>query len=148
VNDFDNVDILLVEDNASDAELTMRALNKGNIPFRLFWVKDGVEALEFIRCAGRFEFRERERELRVILLDLKMPRLDGLDVLRELKGDAHTKALPIVVMTSSNQERDIAEAYGLGVNGFVTKPVQLAEFSSVVASIGRFWLETNQAPAP
>jgi len=148
VNDYDDVDILLVEDNASDAELTMRALTKGNLNYKLFWVKDGVEALDFIRCAGEFEQRDREHDLKVILLDLKMPRLDGLDVLRELKNDVRTKALPVVIMTSSNQERDIAEAYSLGVNGFVTKPVHLAEFSSVVASIGRFWLETNRAPTP
>jgi CheY-like chemotaxis protein len=148
MNDFDDVDILLVEDNASDAELTMRALAKGNTPNRLFWVKDGVEALEFIRCTGDFELRDRHHDLKVIVLDLKMPRLDGLDVLRELKSDPSTQKIPIVIMTSSDQDRDIAEAYDLGVNGFVTKPVQLGEFSSAVSSIGRFWLETNRSPTP
>ncbi len=146
MNEFDDIDILLVEDNASDAEMTMRALRKVSLPNRLYWVKDGVEALDFIRCTGTFEQRHRHRDLKVVLLDLKMPRLDGVDVLRELKSDPATKKIPIVIMTSSNQDRDIAETYRLGVNGFVTKPVQLAEFSEVVASIGVFWLGTNRAP--
>jgi CheY-like chemotaxis protein len=148
VSDFTDVDILLVEDNASDAELTMRALARGSVPNQLFWVKDGVEALDFIRCTGEFEQRDRQHDLKLILLDLKMPRLDGLDVLRELKSDPRTLKIPIVIMTSSNQDRDIAEAYSLGANGFVTKPVQLDEFASVVDSIGRFWLEANRSPTP
>jgi CheY-like chemotaxis protein len=146
--DFDDIDILLVEDNASDAEMTMRALKNVLAANHVCWVRDGVEALEFVRRTGAFEHRDRHRDLKVILLDLKMPRLDGLDVVRELKSDLVTKKIPIVIMTSSNQERDISEAYRLGVNGFVTKPVQLAEFSKVVASIGQFWLTTNRAPTP
>ncbi len=148
MNDFDEIDILLVEDNASDAEMTMRALGEGTSPNQLYWVKDGVEALDFIRCEGAFEQRDRQHDVKVVLLDLKMPRLDGIDVLRELKSDPATNRIPIVILTSSNLDRDIAEAYRLGVNGFVTKPVQFAEFSSVVASIGLFWLKTNRAPTP
>jgi len=148
MKDFDEVDILLVEDNPNDAELTTRALMKGNATKRLFWVKDGVEALEFVRCTGEFEFRDRQHDLKVIVLDLKMPRLDGLDVLRELKKDPKTQKIPIVIMTSSDQDRDIDEAYALGANGFVTKPVQLGEFSSAVAIIGRFWIDTNRPPTP
>jgi two-component system response regulator len=147
VNDFDEIDVLLVEDNASDAEMTIRALKKALGLNRLYWVKDGVEALDFIRCTDAFEKRERHHDLKVVLLDLKMPRLDGFDVLRELKNDPVTKNIPIVIMTSSNQDRDVAESYGLGVNGFVTKPVQCEEFSSVVESLGVFWLATNRAPA-
>ncbi len=148
MNDFDEIDILLVEDNASDAEMTMRALTKVSLRNRLYWVRDGVEALDFIRCTGAFAQRNRHRDLKVVLLDLKMPRLDGLDVLRELKADPATKKIPIVIMSSSNQDRDVAETYGLGVNGFVTKPVQYIEFSQVVANIGEFWLATNRAPTP
>jgi CheY-like chemotaxis protein len=148
VNDFDDIDILLVEDNACDAEMTMRALKKGTAPNQLYWVKDGVEALDFIRYTGAFEKRDRQHDLKLVLLDLKMPRLDGIDVLRELKSDPVTSAIPIVILTSSNLDRDIGEAYRLGVNGFVTKPVQFGEFSSVVASIGLFWLTTNRAPTP
>jgi CheY-like chemotaxis protein len=148
MRDFDEVDILLVEDNPNDAELTIRALTKGNVTKRLFWVKDGVEALDFVRCTGDFELRDRQHDLKVIVLDLKMPRLDGLDVLRELKEDPETQKIPIVIMTSSDQDRDIEAAYTLGANGFVTKPVTLPEFSSAVATIGRFWIETNRSPSP
>ncbi len=148
MRDFDEVDILLVEDNPNDAELTKRALTKGNVTKRLFWVKDGVEALDFVRCTGDFEMRDRQHDLKVIVLDLKMPRLDGLDVLRALKEDTKTQKIPIVIMTSSDQDRDIDAAYALGANGFVTKPVTLPEFSSAVATIGRFWVETNRSPSP
>ena len=148
MNDFDDIDILLVEDNVSDAEMTKRALKKSAVANRLYWVRDGVEALEFVRCTGPFASRDRRHDLKLVLLDLKMPRLDGLDVLKELKADPATKRIPIVVMTSSNQERDIAETYRLGVNGFVTKPVQFDEFSTVVKEIGTFWLTINRAPTP
>jgi CheY-like chemotaxis protein len=147
MNDFDDIDILLVEDNASDAEMTMRALKKATFVNRLCWVMDGVEALAFVRCTDDFADRDPRKPPRLILLDLKMPRLDGLDVLRELKADAATRKIPIVVMTSSNQERDITESYQLGVNGFVTKPVQLNDFASAVGKIGMYWLSINQPPS-
>jgi CheY-like chemotaxis protein len=146
VNDFDNVDILLVEDNSSDAEMTMRALRRSNFNHRLFWVKDGVEALDFIRCREAYQTRDAHEALRVVLLDLKMPRLNGLDVLRELKSHPDTQRIPIVVMTSSNQDRDIAECYRLGANGFVTKPVQVEAFSAAVMQVGAYWLTLNHAP--
>ncbi len=126
----------------------MRALRKAALVNRLYWVRDGVEALEFVRCEGAFAQRNRHYDPKLVLLDLKMPRLDGIDVLRILKVDPATKNIPIVVMTSSNHQRDVAETYGLGVNGFVTKPVQIHEFSSVVAEIGLFWLTINRAPTP
>ncbi len=146
MNDFDNVDILLVDDNTRDAEMTMRALRRASLANRIYWVKDGVEALEFIRAQGAFAQRDRHYDTKLVLLDLKMPRLDGIDVLRELKADPATKNIPVVVMTSSNHERDVAESYRLGVNGFVTKPVQAAEFSSVITEIGLFWLRINRTP--
>lgn len=105
-----------------------------------------MEALEFIRCTGSYALRDPHQVPKLILLDLKMPRLDGLDVLRELKADAKTRSIPIVVMTSSNQDGDVAESYELGANGYVTKPVQFAAFTQAVAQIGMYWLLTNQPP--
>ncbi len=148
MNDFDNIDILLVEDNVTDAEMVMRALRRARLANRLYWVRDGVEALEFIRREGAFAQRDRRHDLKLVLLDLKMPRLDGIDVLREVKADPATKKIPIVIMSSSNEERDVEKTYHLGVNGFVTKPVQFEQFSTVVAEIGTFWLTVNRAPTP
>lgn len=147
MKDFDGIDILLVEDNAMDAEMTIRALRRFKVANRLYWTKDGVEALEFVRCTGQFAERARRHDLKLVLLDLKMPRIGGLEVLRELKADLLTKMIPVVVMTSSNQDRDIDESYRLGCNGFVTKPVQLEAFRSAVDEIGSYWLTTNRAPA-
>jgi|ERR1700681_53784 two-component system, response regulator len=146
MNDFADVEVLLVEDNQSDAEMTMRALDRANLINKVYWVKDGVEALEFVRCTGPYESRDCQQSLKLILLDLKMPRLDGLGVLRELKSGEQMCPVPIVVMTSSNQDHDIAEAYRLGVNGYVTKPVQFASFVESVSRIGMYWLMVNQAP--
>ena len=140
----DSVEILLVEDNPQDAEMTMRALKKSNFFNQLLWVKDGVEALEFVRCTGPYRDRNPARLPRLVLLDIKMPRLDGLDVLRELKSDERTRSIPVVVMTSSNQDRDLEESYRLGANGFVTKPVQYASFCEAVERIGLFWLSVNR----
>ncbi len=141
-----DVDILLVEDNAHDAELTMRALRKANAQSTVHWAKDGVEALDFVRATGPHAGRAECRPPKLLLLDLKMPRVDGFDVLRELKSDEHTRAIPIVALTSSNQERDIAESYRLGVNGYVAKPVQFAEFVDAIARIDTFWLGANLVP--
>ena len=146
MNPFDNVEILLAEDNPTDAEMTMRALKKGNIVNKLLWVKDGVDALDFIHCRGIYESRDFHQQPKLILLDLKMPRLEGLDVLRDLKSNERTRSIPIVVMTSSNQDRDVTESYQLGVNGYVTKPVQFGDFMEVVAQIGMFWLILNRSP--
>jgi CheY-like chemotaxis protein len=146
VNDLDSTEILLVEDNEQDAEMTIRALKKCNFLNKLLWVEDGVEALDFIRCSGRFSSRNPTNPLKLILLDLKMPRLDGLDVLRALKSHPETHSIPIVVMTSSNEDRDVAESYTLGVNGYVTKPVEFESFMKQVANIGMFWLVENQSP--
>jgi len=144
MSEFDGVEVLLVEDNVHDAELTMRALKKGNLNNKLCWVKDGVEALEFIAGTGTYASRDARELPRLILLDLKMPRLNGLEVLRKLKTDERTQSIPIVVMTSSNQERDLNDCYELGVNGYVTKPIGLEDLTVVVAKIGMFWLLVNR----
>jgi CheY-like chemotaxis protein len=146
LTDYDDVEILLVEDNRQDAEMTTRALKKCKIVNKVYWAKDGVEALNFIRCTEEFENRNKNCTPKVILLDLKMPRLDGLDVIRALKAEESTRKIPIVVMTSSNQERDVTESYRLGVNGYVTKPVQSTAFVEAVANIGMFWLFVNSTP--
>jgi two-component system response regulator len=148
MSEFDDVEILLVEDNPYDAEMTMRALRKNHLTNKLHWVKDGVEALEFVRATGPYAERDAQRLPKLMLLDLKMPRLDGFDVLGELKGDERTRALPIVAMTSSNQPADLERAYRLGVNGYVTKPVQFADLMEAVARIGMYWVMLNQVPEP
>jgi two-component system, response regulator len=146
MSEFDGIEVLLVEDNDRDAELTMRAFKKCNLPNKLYWVRDGVEALEFMNGTGAFAGRDARDLPRLILLDLKMPRLNGLDVLRSLKSDPRTQAVPIVVMTSSNQERDLDACYELGVNGYVTKPIGFTELMEAIAKIGKFWLLVNRVP--
>jgi two-component system, response regulator len=148
MSDFDDIETLLVEDSRHDAEMTMRALKKGNFLNKLFWVKDGVEALEFLRCEGDYKSRDPRQLPKLILLDLKMPRLDGLDVLRELKKDERTRAIPIVAMTSSDQARDVTAVYRLGASAYVVKPVQFGAFAETVAQIGMFWLCVNRTPTP
>ena len=148
MNRLNDVEILLVEDNPLDAEMTIRALRKCNVVNKLFWVKDGVEALNFLRCAGPYEGRVPTGQIKLVLLDLGLPRLNGIDVLREMRDDAHTKAIPVVVMTSSSRERDVLESHRLGVNGYVTKPVQFAAFAQVVSRVGMSWLLVEQVCAP
>ena len=146
MSDLNGIEVLLVEDNERDAELTMRAFKKCNLQNKLCWVKDGVEALEFMSGKGAFADRDARELPRLILLDLKMPRLNGIDVLRSLKADERTHAIPIVIMTSSNQERDLNACYELGVNGYVTKPIGFTELTNAVAKIGLFWLLVNRVP--
>lgn len=146
MTDDDNVDVLLVEDNRHDAELMMRALVKGNFRDKVCWVQDGVEALDFLRGKGDYAGRDVLQRPRLVMLDLKMPRLSGLDVVRELKSDEATRAIPIIIMTSSNQARDIAESYELGANGYVTKPIKPSDLDGTVASIAMYWLRLNQVP--
>src|SRR5262245_49394906 len=140
------VEVLLAEDNARDAEMTQRALRKFNFGSRLHWVKDGSEALDFVFCRGNYACRDAERLPKLILLDLKMPKIDGIDVLREVKAQSRTRAIPVVVMTSSNEERDVVESYRLGANSYIVKPVEFASFAEVVASIGLYWVLTNRVP--
>jgi CheY-like chemotaxis protein len=140
------VEILLVEDNAKDAEMTQRALRKHNLANRLFWVKDGAEALDFVFCRGAYADRDPSRPPKLILLDLKMPKVDGIEVLRQVKADARVRAIPVVVMTSSNEEKDVVESYRLGVNSYIVKPIDFAVFLEVVAKIGLYWVLTNRVP--
>jgi two-component system response regulator len=145
MENFETVEMLLVEDSDADAELILRALRKGNIVNRVVRVRDGVEALEFVFREGAFKDRPGE-QLRLILLDLKMPRLSGLDVLRRLKADATAKHIPVVVLTSSAEEQDVAESYKLGVNSYLVKPVAFADFTDVITHMGLYWAVMNRVP--
>jgi two-component system response regulator len=145
VDEFEAIEILLVEDSDADAELIARALRKGNIVNRVVRVRDGVEALEFIFREGAFKERGSEQP-RLIMLDLKMPRLSGLDVLRRLKADALTKLIPVVVLTSSAEEQDVKESYKLGVNSYLVKPVAFADFANIIGQTGLYWAVLNRVP--
>ena len=133
------VEVLLIEDNPDDAELTIRVLKKHNLANNLVHLQDGAEALKFL-------FESNTSTPRLILLDLKMPKVDGIEVLRKIKGDEHKKLIPVVVLTSSKEERDIVESYKLGVNAYVVKPVEFEKFVEAVAQLGLFWLILNQSP--
>lgn len=144
--DFQQVEILLVEDNPRDAELALRSLRKHNLANQVHWVKDGAEALDFMHCEGAYAARSPDHHLKVVLLDLKMPKVDGIEVLRRLKSDPRTRSTPVVIMTSSSEERDLVESYRLGVNSYIVKPVQFEAFLSTVAEIGLYWVIANRTP--
>ncbi|MEZ5072179.1 MAG: response regulator [Bacteroidales bacterium] len=140
------VEILLVEDNPHDAEMTIRALRKQHLANHLEHVSDGEEALDFVFARGKFAHRKPDQGPRVILLDLKLPKIGGLDVLRTLKSDPETKHLPVVVLTSSREDKDIVESYQLGVNSYIVKPVDFDKFVQAVGELGWYWLLLNQPP--
>ena len=140
------VEILLVEDNPNDVELTLHALKKNNIANRIEIVRDGAEALDFIFCTGAYAPRNIDHAPKVILLDLKLPKVDGLEVLRQIKSDPRTRTIPVVVLTSSREERDIVESYNLGVNSYIVKPVDFEQFTEAVRHLGLYWLLLNQPP--
>jgi two-component system response regulator len=140
------IEILLVEDNADDVELTLRALTKHNLANKIHVVRDGEEALDFLFCRGAFSSRSFDDQPKVVLLDLKLPRVDGLEVLRAVKSDPRTKTVPVVVMTSSGQQRDMVESYQLGVNRYLPKPINFGEFQEVIRQLGYYWLAVNQPP--
>ncbi|HEY0745682.1 MAG TPA: response regulator [Steroidobacteraceae bacterium] len=145
MKEHEAVEILLVEDSDADAEMIVRSLRKGNLVNQVFRVHDGVEALEFIFRQG--EYRERRGgNPKLILLDVKMTRLGGIDVLRKLKSEESTKVIPIVMLTSSAEDRDIQESYHLGVNSYLVKPVNFSEFTNVVAQVGLYWAVMNRMP--
>lgn len=143
---WSEVEVLLVEDNPTDAELCMGALAEYNLGNRLVWVKDGVEALDFLFCRGAYAARNSAERPRVVLLDLRLPKVDGLEVLRAAKADDRTKTIPFVVVTSSREDRDIVESYKLGVNSFIQKPVAFESFAKEVSKVGLYWLLTNKTP--
>jgi two-component system, response regulator len=145
MDDLAAADILLAEDSDADAELTLRALRKGNLVNKVVRVRDGVEAIEYLFHEGGFLKRPGGNP-KLVLLDMKMPRLSGLDVLRRLKADDRTKLIPVVVLTSSAEDRDIIESYQLGVNSYLVKPVDFAEFTQVVAQVGLYWAVLNRMP--
>lgn len=141
------VEVLLVEDNPTDAELTMHALSATHFVNKIVWVKDGAEALDFVDCRGAHAGRDRKNTLQVILLDLQLPKVSGIEVLQALKADPETRAIPVVVLTSSQLDRDIKRCYELGVNSYVTKPVEFAAFAKAVSGLGFYWMLVNRVPA-
>jgi two-component system response regulator len=140
------VDILLVEDNSKDAELTIRALRKQNIANPLIVVEDGAAALDFLFCRGKFSGRDILKPPKVILLDLKLPKVNGLEVLAAIKADERLRPIPVVVVTSSQEDPDIKKAYALGANSYVVKPVRSDDFIDAMSKLGLYWLLVNQAP--
>ena len=140
--------ILLVEDNPDDEALALRALKKNNITNKVVVARDGVEALDYMFGTGAHSGRDTRLLPQVILLDLKLPKLDGFEVLRRLRADARTKLLPIVILTTSNEEQDRLDGYGLGANSFVRKPVEFGQFIEAVRQLGLYWLLLNEAPPP
>ena len=146
MNGNNNTEILLVEDNDQDLELALRALKKAKISNQIRVARDGVDALEFVFGEGRYQSRDPRQIPKVILLDLKLPGLDGLEVLRRLKGDPRTKMIPVVMLTSSKEQRDVIESYHLGVNSYIVKPVNFEQFAESVGQLGFYWLLLNQPP--
>ena len=140
------VDILLVEDNPEDAELTIRAFKKHKITNRLIHLEDGVEALDYIFCRGKYTQREINNHPKVILLDMKLPKLNGLQVLRAIKSDIRTRTIPVVIVTSSSQDPDIKKAYEYEANSYVVKPVDFNSFVDAMSQLGFYWLLVNQGP--
>ncbi|MEJ6480831.1 response regulator [Nostoc punctiforme UO1] len=138
--------IVLVEDNATDAELTIRALRRGRIGNNIQLLEDGAEALDFFFCRGEYAHRSMTNQPKVILLDLKLPRISGLEVLRQLKSDPRTRMIPVVVLTSSAEDQDMIESYQLGVNSYIVKPVDFEQFNQAVQQLSFYWLLFNRLP--
>jgi CheY-like chemotaxis protein len=145
MHEFEQIEILLAEDSEADAEMTMRALRRNNLANHLVWVKDGAEALDFIFRRGAYAQRP-ERAPKLVLLDLKMPKVDGIEVLRQIKSNEETRTIPVVMLTSSAEERDIVASYSLGVNSYIVKPVDFASFVDEVAKAGCYWVLVNRLP--
>ena len=140
------VDILLVDDSQDDIDLALHALRQGKVANSIFVLRDGEEALDFLFCRGKYAERSFDVPPKLVLLDLKMPKVDGMQVLKQLKGDPQTKSIPVVIMTSSKEERDLIEGYSSGVNSFIQKPVDFEQFRETVKALGLYWLVVNQAP--
>ena len=143
----DSIEILLVEDNPNDEELTLYALKKNNITNHIQVVRDGAEALEYLFCTGAYAHRQINDPPKVVLLDLKLPKVDGLEVLEKIKADERTRTIPVVMLTSSQEERDIVESYQLGVNSYIVKPVDFERFIEAVRQLGLYWMLLNKTPS-
>jgi CheY-like chemotaxis protein len=143
-NHRSEVEILLVEDNPDDVELTLHAFRKHRVTNAIHVARDGAEALDFVFCTGAHNGRDARNGPRVVLLDLKLPKVDGLEVLRRMKADPRTRTIPVVVLTSSRDDRDIVESYHLGVNSYIVKPVNFAQFTECARTLGMYWLLVNQ----
>jgi two-component system response regulator len=141
-----SVEILLVEDDPNDVELTLHALKKHNLSNPIHVVRDGAEALEFLFCIGAYANRDLKSGPKVVLLDLKLPKVNGLEVLQKVKADPRTQSIPVVVLTSSREDRDVAQCYKLGVNSYIIKPVDFEQFTEAVRTLGLYWLLLNQPP--
>ena len=146
MSDTNEIEILLVEDNQDDLDMTLRALRKANLANKIQVARDGAEALDFIFCEGAYVGRKIESVPKVILLDLKLPKIDGFEVLRRIKGDPRTKTIPVVILTSSKEQKDVVESYHLGVNSYIVKPVNFEGFVTAVGELGMYWLLLNQPP--
>jgi two-component system response regulator len=146
LKDFTAVDILIVEDNLPDAQLMLRALRKHNLANRVFVVEDGVAALDFLFCRGQFSERSAAHLPKIVLLDLKLPKVNGLEVLEQVKNDDRTRLIPVIVVTSSREDPDVQKAYDLGANSYVVKPVDFDQFMEAMSHLGLYWLLVNQAP--
>jgi len=144
--DMNEVDVLMVEDNPNDAELIIRALNKINIANKIYWVKDGAEALEFVFCTGIYSGRSFTNPPKVIFLDVKLPKVNGLEVAAKIKIDERTKMIPLVIVTSSQEESDLKEAYNRGVNSYIVKPIEATNFVKSLSEAGLYWLAVNKPP--
>lgn len=140
------IEILLVEDNPDDVELTLHTLTKEKLANKIHVARDGEEALEFLFCTGQYAGRSFEEPPRLILLDLKLPKVDGMEVLKKLKDDARTRSIPVVILTSSKEERDLIKGYGLGANSYIQKPVDFEQFRETIKAVGLYWLVVNQIP--
>ena len=143
----DDTDILLVEDSRDDAELAIHALRREHLANNIFIARDGEEGLDFLFCRGPFAARSFEHPPKLVLLDLKLPKVDGIEVLRQLKQDPRTKAIPVVVLTSSREEQDLVRSYDLGANSYIQKPVDFEQFRQTVKTVGLYWMVINQRPA-
>ncbi|MGC9943615.1 MAG: response regulator [Verrucomicrobiota bacterium] len=146
MSEVQEIEILLVEDDQNDLDMALRALRKANLANRIHIARDGEEALEFIFCVGPHAKRSIQNGPRIILLDLKLPRIDGMEVLKRVKGDSRTKVIPVVVLTSSKEQKDVIESYQLGVNSYIVKPVNFESFAAAVQELGMYWLLLNEPP--
>ena len=142
---METTEILYIEDNPNDIRLTLRTLKKRNLANKVFTIKDGEKALEYIFCTGRYAERDKDQNPKVIILDLKLPKVSGIEILKRIKSDEHTKTIPVVILTSSQEESDMIKSYNYGVNSYVVKPINFDSFSEAVSSLGLYWLLINES---